>query len=253
MILVIGGTSESRAIAGKLAGRGAGVIVSTATGYGAEIAAGEGIEVTSGRLDRDGILKLLNDRGIRVVVDSSHPFACEVSKNSKEACVSAGIPYIRYARKEDVLPESPLIVKVENYREAAIKACEKGKTVFLTTGSNSSGTFIEAALERGSKVIFRVTPDPHVLKKLIEKGVPQKNIIAMQGPFSVELNIALLKCFGADVIVTKESGRAGGFIEKVAAAEKCGIPLIVVKRPPEPGGAVDSIDNAVDIALGLYR
>ena len=57
----------------------------------------------------------------------------------------------------------------------------------------------------------------------------------MQGPFSEELNVAMMRSVHAKWMVTKESGKAGGFGEKVSAAKKAGVGLVVIGRPAEDG------------------
>ena len=66
-------------------------------------------------------------------------------------------------------------------------------------------------------------------------GVPASHVIAMQGPFSRELNEALIRQFRIAYLVTKDGGRAGGFEEKAAAAKAAGARLILIRRPREDG------------------
>ncbi|HBV96755.1 MAG: hypothetical protein JL50_15755 [Peptococcaceae bacterium BICA1-7] len=253
MILVIGGTSDSRAIAAELVNRGAPVLVSTATGHGAGLAAGSGIEVVQGRLDREQLRELLDKKSIKALVDSSHPYAELVSQNAAAACEESGIPYIRYSRPREDIPPSPLIETVDSYEEAAARACAAGNTIIAATGSKTAGIFTKGALGSGKRIIFRVIPDPGIIEMLISLGVAPNDIVAMQGPFSEEMNIALIRHCRADVMVTKESGSAGGFLEKARAAEKTGVLLIVVKRPPEPEGAVCTVEQAVSLAIGYIN
>ena len=66
-------------------------------------------------------------------------------------------------------------------------------------------------------------------------NVPHRNIIAMQGPFSLALNKALITQFQIRYLITKDGGAAGGFAEKVQAAADTGAQLVVLRRPPETG------------------
>ena len=63
----------------------------------------------------------------------------------------------------------------------------------------------------------------------------------MWGPFLKELNLALLRQFHISYLVTKESGREGGFDEKLAAAKEAGCLLIVIERPKEEGMSLAEI------------
>ena len=69
-----------------------------------------------------------------------------------------------------------------------------------------------------------------------EAGVKAAHILAMQGPFSEEMNTAMLRAIGAKWLVTKDGGAAGGFAEKAAAAAKTGVRLLVIGRPAEADG-----------------
>lgn len=248
MILVIGGTSEGRVIAGQLAMSGYKVLVSTATGYGAILASGDGIDVVNGCLDREGLTNLIISRGIKVLVDSSHPFALEISANAAEASVLAGVQYIRYARPETLFSANHLVEQIDTFKAAADRACERGKTIFLTTGSKTALLFYNTARQMCRRLIIRVIPDPFTIKKILDMGVSPADVVAMHGPFSEGMNISLLKHYRAEVMVAKDSGFVGGLNEKISAATKVGIPLIIIKRPPEPCGAVRSTTEAVELA-----
>ena len=69
------------------------------------------------------------------------------------------------------------------------------------------------------------------MEKCEQLGFPQENIIAMQGPFTKQLDVALMKHFGVTLLVTKESGRVGFVDEKIAAAQELGIETVVIRRP----------------------
>ncbi|MCL6478266.1 MAG: precorrin-6A reductase [Peptococcaceae bacterium] len=253
MILVIGGTSEGRAIARELAALGAAALVSAATGYGSELAAGDGVPVVQGRLNHTELAGLMAANSVRVLVDASHPFAVEISANAVRACASTGVKYIRCARPFEEAPDSPLVEKVESFRDAARRACDLGDTIFLATGSKTARIFYDPARREGKRVVIRVIPDPERIRDLLDMGFSPADVAALQGPFSEEMNVALLKHYRADVLVTKESGRAGGLDEKISAAVRLGIPVIIVRRPPEPAGAVWTVREAVETALTYLK
>ena len=72
-------------------------------------------------------------------------------------------------------------------------------------------------------------------------GIPHRNIIAMQGPFTLELNLALMQQFHIRYLVTKDGGSAGGFAEKAQAAAQSGAALVVLRRPEECGETAEEI------------
>jgi cobalt-factor III methyltransferase len=77
----------------------------------------------------------------------------------------------------------------------------------------------------------RITPEPALLRRATDLGIPCDHILAMQGPFSEAFNSALWRDQRIDCVVTKDSGEAGGFSAKVRAAAGLGIPLLVIRRP----------------------
>ena len=72
-------------------------------------------------------------------------------------------------------------------------------------------------------------------------GIPHRNIIAMQGPFTLELNLALMQQFHIRYLVTKDGGSAGGFAEKAQAAAQSEATLVVLRRPEECGETAEEI------------
>ena len=81
------------------------------------------------------------------------------------------------------------------------------------------------------RLFVRVLPGLESLSLCEKNGICGKQIIAMQGPFSLEMNRALIRQFDIKYLVTKESGRTGGFLEKIKAAEAEGITACVIGNP----------------------
>ena len=106
-----------------------------------------------------------------------------------------------------------------------------GQVIFLTTGSRNLKTFKQSPYLEQHYLIARVLPDAQVLTECIGLGFSAKDIIAMQGPFSHELNIELYKKYRAEVIVTKNSGKIGGTDTKITAAIEMDLPIVMIDRP----------------------
>lgn len=228
LILILGGTSDAREIARRLRAAGQAVLLTVVTGYAAELAGEEG-EVRVGALTESAFATLL--QSARVVVDATHPFAAAVSRLAINGCREHGVPYLRYERPGSALPAHVLLA--EDAEEAAWTAVREahGGTIFLTVGSKTLGVYLPIAREAKCRLIARVLPTSDVLAQCEALGLPPKDVIAMQGPTSRELEIALLRHLDVKVLVTKESGAAGGVGDKIAAAEAAGIPIVVVGRP----------------------
>ncbi|MBR1759637.1 MAG: precorrin-6A reductase [Schwartzia sp.] len=231
MIFVAAGTQDGRELAGALLAAGYPVTASVVSSYGEKLLERyPGIIINDKPLDADGLSAYIRAHGIRLFVDASHPYAANVSQNAMQACRGAGIPYIRYER-QSVPIDYDNVHCVETYEDAAKEAARLGKTVFLTTGSRNLKAFTTSEALKGHTVIARILPTATVLAECEELGLTPKNIVALQGPFSEELNIALYRQYGAEVVVTKNSGEIGGTDTKLTAAKKLGLPVVMIDRP----------------------
>lgn len=232
MILFLAGTSDARELAIKIKQAGFPLLATVVTETAAKSLRDDGgIETKVGRLTAEEMAALITAKGFHAVVDASHPFAEEASKNAMAAAKSANVPYVRYERKSQEFQDEKLIF-VEDYEEAARLAAKKRGVVMLTTGGKTLEIFAKELVGlEDTRLIARMLPRKDNMEKCAELGIEQKNIIAMQGPFSKELNIALYKQFDVTLMVTKESGKIGAVDEKVEAAMECGIETIIIKRP----------------------
>jgi precorrin-6A/cobalt-precorrin-6A reductase len=238
MILLLAGTKDARLLVPILrnAFPDADILASAVSEYGAELLrGGEGCEVLQGKLDAGAISALIRERGIRVLVDATHPFAEKASSAARLAATEAKIPCLRYERPQALLQERENIFPVPDFKAAALLAAGFSGTIFLTIGTRHLAEFLAALPER-RKVVARVLPEAESICACREMGLTPAEIIAIQGPLSVELNAALFTAFQAGVVVSKESGETGGTGEKAEAARILQLPLILVSRPPKPQG-----------------
>ena len=237
--LVFAGTTEGREAALMLARTGISVTAFTATDYGHEVLDGaadglQNLAVESGRLSEEQIRELLmGEAPDTLVIDATHPYAAQVTANIRRACVDAQKRYIRIVRKSTfagepagvtVLADAQAVTQWAN-REENIK-----KKILLTTGSKDLRIYTEIEGYR-DRVWPRILPDMDSLRIATELGYKKSNIICMQGPFSTEMNIAMIKSVGAQVLVTKDTGATGGFDSKLEAALSSGIEAVVIGRP----------------------
>ena len=239
--LVFAGTTEGREAALMLAKRGMRVTAFTATDYGHEVLDGaadglQNLAVESGRLSEEQIRELLmGEAPDTLVIDATHPYAAQVTANIRRACVDAQKRYIRIVRKSTfagepagvtVLADAQAVTQWAN-REENIK-----KKILLTTGSKDLMIYTAIDSYR-DRVWPRILPDMDSLRIATELGYKKSNIICMQGPFSTEMNIAMIKSVGAQVLVTKDTGKTGGFDSKLEAALRSGIEAVVIGRPSD--------------------
>lgn len=231
MILVLAGTQDGRELAEILTQSGFQVMASVISSYGRDLIKNSQIIVNARPLDMNQLIDLIRSYQITAIIDASHPYAINVSRNAMEACQLVGIRYIRYERPAVPLPSYDKLHVVENYTMAAETAAAIGKIVFLTTGSRNLKAFKSAPQLAHHRLIARVLPEPTVLQECIHLGFKPCDIIAMQGPFSHELNVLLFKEYKAEVIITKNSGNLGGSDTKITAAIELDLPIIVIDRP----------------------
>lgn len=232
-ILVFGGTTEGRRLAGELAGRGAEATVCVASEYGRDmLPAGEpGLHVHTGALDEAGMAALMKNGGFDAVVDATHPYARQVSGHILAAAQKAAVAHYRLLRAGHEVEAGCAFTSLE---EACRFLAETEGAILATTGSRELERYT-AIPGYQTRVYPRVLPAEDSIGKCLELGFERGRIIAMQGPFSEALNLALLRQFSIRWLVTKDGGPEGGFEEKRRAAETAGAKLLVVERPAELG------------------
>jgi cobalt-factor III methyltransferase len=228
-IWVFSGTSDGNQLANALIQAGCRVVVSVASGYGRETAAGAvpGAVLRAGSLGAEARRRELVESTAAAVVDATHPFAVRISRQLIALCQEIGIPYLRYERPP--APRQKTAHYCQSMDEAAHMAARLGQRIFLAVGVKELATFVENRDDRGWFV--RVTPEAASIERALCLGVPRARICAMQGPFSRAFNETLWTDWQIDCVVTKDSGEAGGFNAKAEAAATLNIPLVIVERP----------------------
>lgn len=177
----------------------------------------------------DRLSDLVREDQVEVILDASSESSHLLDGSLSTA--SSGQRYIRYYREELELAPQPLVEAVFSFQEAIERLVDMHpRTAFLTTGSYALEAFCRDPRLRETRFVVRVLPDWKVIKKCQESGLPVSDIVAMQGPFSKKINRVLFKTYNAEVIVTRDSGKAGGTDTKILAAMELHIPIIVIKR-----------------------
>ncbi|MCX8131191.1 MAG: cobalt-precorrin-6A reductase [Clostridia bacterium] len=253
-IMVIAGTADARELISELLKHGTEVLATVATGYGRELLdTHPKLEVNTGKLNSPEMKTLISDRRIDCIVDASHPFAREVSVNAIEAGNEEGIPYIRFERA-CLNTEVDNIIRVKDFEAASYEASKIAGNIFLTIGTNNLKYFKEKLPDFSKRVFARILPDSRMILKCEEAGLTAGNIMAIKGPFSVEMNLEMLKHCNASAIVTKESGETGGTEEKLRAAAIMGIPVILIERPEiDYGTKVSSVEEVLKLVEGIVK
>ncbi len=236
-ILIFSGTGEGRDLSKALARAGHDVTVCVLTEYGKEEQGEyEGVTVLAGKKPPEEIVKLL--AGMDVCIDATHPFATHIRESIRTSCEETGVRRIRLVREESDLGDTEGVVLVDSAEEAAEYLSGREGKILLTTGAKDLPIYSAVGPER---LYPRVLPFASSLDACENAKIPRKNIIAMQGPFIKDINVALMKQFGISYMVTKDSGKEGGFDDKMEAAREAGATLIVIKRPDDQGISAEEI------------
>ena len=228
MIWVIGGTKDSRDFLEKLITYTKDVVVTTATEYGGKLLENLGVKVVCKRLTPDLMLEFIDAEKIDKIVDLSHPYAVEVSSNALAAAQAKNVEYFRFEREE--IPFFPEKYKMFTTIDELINHIETlDENILVTLGSNNIPHF--NSIRNLKNCFFRILPKWDMVKRCEDNGILPKNIIAMQGPFTKNMNKAMIEQFNIKYLVTKQAGATGGEKEKIEAAEEMGIEVLYLSRP----------------------
>jgi precorrin-6A/cobalt-precorrin-6A reductase len=183
-----------------------------------------------------------------LILDASHPSSSVKLAPFRQWCEQQGVPYLRLERPETVIPDSLLIYPVCTWEEAVLQLEQrvgamhqaKGRlvTIFVTTGSHQLESIVQSAFACYARLVVRVLPEGRLVQKCQDMGILPRDIVAMQGQFSKEVNKALLRFYRADILLTRDSGSAGGTDTKISAALELGIETVLVKRTKTNAGLI---------------
>lgn len=252
-ILIFAGTTEGRKLSEHLCKRGIEHTVCVATEYG-EIVLQENplAHVHMGRMDSEGMRSFFAQQKCKLIVDATHPYAAVVTENIKQAvyafnkahavtdnkaesCISENIEYVRLKRDTDISADYDNIRYFEDNEACARALNNTDGNILLTTGSKELSVYCKNSGVR-ERLYVRVLPGLESISLCMHNDIAGKHILALQGPFSTQLNEALIDQYDIRCLVTKKSGAAGGFIEKIAAAKNKSIPVYIVGQSVKDDG-----------------
>lgn len=241
-VCIFGGTTEGRLLAEFLSSSYVKTDLYIATEYGEQfIKKLNNVNIHQKRLGKEQMIELFQKMNFDCVIDATHPFAKIVSENAKEAAEYCNIKYYRIIREID---KSEYGIYFEHIEDIINYLNQTDANILLTTGSKDLDKF--TGVRNYEKRIFvRILPMESSLKRAIELGYSNKNIICMQGPFSEELNIAMINSVGAKFLISKESAASGGFNEKVNACIKTNSKCLVLKKPEEEGITLENFKQLI--------
>ncbi|NDO45572.1 bifunctional cobalt-precorrin-7 (C(5))-methyltransferase/cobalt-precorrin-6B (C(15))-methyltransferase [Clostridium sp. MD294] len=232
-ILLFGGTTEGRKLMEYLCDTNTNIDICVATEYGQKLLQKkDNINILEGRKNLQQMIQLMKQKNYQCVIDATHPYALEVTKNIQQACQSENITYYRLLRESC---HTEYGIWVESIEKAVDFLQNTQGNIFVTTGSKELQKYKE--LHNFSERIYvRVLPSAEVITQCQNDGLSAKHIICMQGAFSKEMNVAQMKHINAKYIVTKESGNVGGFQQKIDAAKEVGAVVVIIGRREKQKG-----------------
>jgi len=245
-ICLFAGTTEGRELAFFLAGK-CTLTVCVATEYGEILLDGlEGAATRTGRLTEAEMEALIENEKFDIVADATHPYAKEASANIRCAADVCGCEYLRISRALGGAVSG--CIYVSSAVEAAAYLAGRSGNVFASTGMKELPAFASVSRER---LFVRVLPSVSSIEACEKENIPPSHIIAAQGPFSVGTNLANFRWAKAEWLVTKQSGRAGGFDEKLAAARELGMRVVVIGAPDDEGISYEEVVRILSERLGF--
>lgn len=236
-ILIFSGTTEGRKLSEHLCEKRIEHTVCVATEYG-EIVLQENPYATvhMGRMDREEMSRFFAEQKCEIVVDATHPYAAVVTENIKHAVESVNhIKYLRLKRDTDISADYDNIQYFLNNEMCAEALKNTDGNILLTTGSKELSVYC-AEQSVKERLYVRVLPGIESISLCMQNEIAGKHILALQGPFSTQLNEALIDQYDIKCLVTKKSGAAGGWNEKIVAAKNKGIPVFVVGQSVRDDG-----------------
>ena len=250
-ILIFAGTTEGRKLSENLSATGIAHTICVATEYGETVLKEHPlVKVHCGRMNQEEIREYIKNGKFAAVVDATHPYAEVVTENIKEAMEGMDIPYLRLKREAENESNYDKITYFKSH-ESCAKALESVKgNILLTTGSKELAVYCSKE-EVKQRLYVRILPGMESLKLCMEHGISGKQILALQGPFTIEMNEAMLLQYRIKCLVTKKSGRTGGYREKLKAAEKQKIPVFVIDHEEKwEGYSFEEVCNKLEKICG---
>jgi precorrin-6A/cobalt-precorrin-6A reductase len=222
-LLILGGTTEATALAHAIAADRSLDPVLSLAGRTANPSPPPIRWRSGGFGGAPGLTAYLRDQTIDAVVDATHPFAEQMSRNAAEACTTAAVPLVAFTRH----PWQPVAgddwIEVSEPAEAAAALGAMSRTVFLTVGRLSLPAF--AAAPHHLYLVRSIDP-PAGLSHL-----PRHRLLLARGPFDEAAEERLMREHAIDVLVTKNSG-GSATKPKIDTARRLGLPVILIRRPP---------------------
>jgi len=236
-VLILGGTAEARLLAERLAGR-IGLTVTLSFAGRTAAPARQPVPVRVGGFGgAAGLADYLAKQAIDALIDATHPYAAAISANAVAAARRAGVPLLVLRRPPWVAVAGDRWTEVSDVREAVSALGTAPRRVFVTLGRNELKPSLNA-------------PQHHYLIRSVDPvdpplALPRAIYVTGRGPFAEAEDAALMRAYGIEVVIAKNSGGTATY-GKIAAARALRIEVILLRRPAAPAAAaVETIEEAI--------
>jgi precorrin-6A/cobalt-precorrin-6A reductase len=239
-ILILGGTAEARALAGKLAGDPRFTVELSLAGR-TRSPADQPVPVRVGGFGgAEGLAAYLNQKGVSILIDVTHPYAAQISRNAAKAAEMSGVPLVALRRSAWQRQPDDRWTEIDSVADAVNALGVVSRKAFLTLG-------------RQELLPFEAAPQHRYLVRSVDPvepplAVPNAVYLTARGPFRQADEASLLQDHGIEVIVAKNSGGPASY-GKIAAARDSGIDVILIRRPDLPD--VPSVETVGEMLAWL--
>jgi precorrin-6A/cobalt-precorrin-6A reductase len=237
-VLILGGTTEARLLAERLAGRRDLDVTLSLAGRTAAPAR-QPVPVRSGGFGGvAGLADYLVSEHVDFLIDTTHPYANVISNNAVEAARSTRVPLLVLRRPPWVATAGDRWTEVSDVSEAVRALGATPRRVFITLGRNEL-----APLNDAPQHFYLVRSVDPVNPPL---PLPQVAYVTGRGPFSEADDRALMKEHRIEAVIAKNSGSSATY-GKIAAARELGIGVIMLRRPQASAAlSVETVQDALD-------
>jgi precorrin-6A/cobalt-precorrin-6A reductase len=231
-VLILGGTSEARALADLLVGHAHLDVVSSLAGRVASPRMPAGQVRVGGFGGATGLASWIGAYGIRAVIDATHPFAATISWNAAAAAAASHVPLLALRREAWVPGDGDRWHEVASLEDAALMLPELGRRHFLTIGRQGVAAFADVS---DAWFLIRCIDPPE------DPTPPLMELVLDGAPYALDAEVALIRRHRIDTVITKNSG-GEATRAKLSAAREVGLPVVMVQRPMGPEHVPEVVD-----------
>ncbi|MBW4692530.1 MAG: cobalt-precorrin-6A reductase [Lyngbya sp. HA4199-MV5] len=224
-VLILGGTGDAATLATQVSLLPGVTVINSLAGRTLQPSAPVGMVRVGGFGGADGLVAYLQEQRIDLLIDATHPFAAQISWNAAAAATTINVPHLLLVRPEWQKVPGDRWLEIDTVEAAAQAIPTTAQRIFLTIGRQQLAPF--APLTDRWFLMRSIDPPAPDLT------LPPGTLLLDRGPFTLEGEGALLKKYGIDTIVSKNSGGDATYA-KVVAARELGLPIVMVQRPAMP-------------------